>query len=382
MKLGVGFATLLAAASASLTYGVSIDGQPRALCHGTQRLTAISQQADPSWSPDGSEYAFGNVDGIAVANAHGDVLHSLDTPDSGELRYDPAWSPVGDWIAFVTGYYGQGIELLSPDGSRSRGVPNSYGGIESETSSPTWSPDGTHLDYAYSVSDPSRGPNGVYSIGIDGSDRHLVVRDGEDPALSPDGGRLAYVKVTWRGTYGDDRDLFVSKADGNDEERLTSTPTLDETNPAWSPDGRTLAFEVGTARIEQIDLPTGQVRTAVQASPGFSLTPPAWRPPSPVPAGRAQRCVIEGTPKADVLIGTKLGDIIVGGRGNDVIRGGAGDDIIVGGRGHDHLYGGPGNDTFFDQDRWVDWIDGGPGQDTATCDFYDHRRSVEQYCGY
>lgn len=382
MKLGVGFATLLAAASASVTYGISISGVPRALCHGTQRLTAISEQADPSWAPDGSEYAFGNVDGIFVANAHGDVLHPLDTPDSGELRYDPAWSPTGNWIAFVTGYYGQRIELVSPDGQRSMGVPGTSGGIESETSSPTWAPDGAHLDYVFEVSDPSRGPNGIYSIGIDGSDRHLVVQDGEDPALSPDGSRLAYVKVTWQAPYGNRRDLFVANADGSEERRLTWTPTLDENNPAWSPDGRTIAFAVGSAGIEEVDVVTGKIRTVVDAIPGFSVTPPAWRPPSPLPAGRRQACVIEGTPRADILTGTKLGDIIVGGRGNDVIRGGAGNDIIVGGRGHDHLYGGPGDDIFFDQDHWVDWIDGGPGQDTATCDFYDRRRSVEQYCGY
>lgn len=415
MKLGVGFATLLAAASASVTYGISISGVPRALCHGTQRLTAISEQADPSWAPDGTEYAFGNVDGIFVANAHGDVLHPLDTPDSGELRYDPAWSPTGNWIAFVTGYYGQRIELVSPDGQRSMGVPGTSGGIESETSSPTWAPDGAHLDYVFEVSDPSRGPNGIYSIGIDGSDRHLVVQDGEDPALSPDGSRLAYVKVTWQAPYGNRRDLFVANADGSEERRLTWTPTLDENNPAWSPDGRTIAFDTDRSEPGNLDVwvmnADGSDQHAVIASIALDALPAYSRDGTKlafvsertskndrriyvsdtngknvqrlaVPAGgrwqmnpvwgvrpSGDHCTIEGTINADVLTGTS---------GSDTICGGAGADVITGGGGSDTLLGGPGDDRIMAKDRHRDVVDGGPGRDAAAVDRkLDRVRGVE-----
>src|SRR5581483_4588070 len=387
MKLGVGFATLLAAASATLTYGVSIDGQPRALCllSGTaqERLTGIIDASVPSWSPDGAQFVFVSeqLGGLEVADAHGDIVHSLVPPVRGELLYQPVWSPTGNWIAYVTGYYGQSVQLISPDGSRWQPT-GAAGGIESLTDSPTWAPDGEHLDYAYSSSDPGNGPSGVYSIAVDGDAGHLVVPGGEDPALSPDGKKLAYVKTTWVGSTSIDRDLFVANADGSDEQRLTFTANLDEHSPAWSPDGKTIAFEVGDSRIDEYDLTRFTERTVVRATTGYDLLPPTWRPPSASPAGRAQRCVIEGTSKADVLNGTKLADIIFGGGGNDVIRGGGGDDIISGGPGHDHLYGGPGDDTFFERDGWVDWIDGGPGHDEATCDFFDRRRSVEDYCNY
>jgi hypothetical protein len=141
-----------------------------------------------------------------------------------------------------------------------------------------------------------------------------------------------------------------------------------------------LAFAVGTTRIDEIQPYQSSERTVVRATPGFSLTRPAWRPASATSAGRSQQCVIEGTPKADTLVGTKLDDIIVGGNGNDTIFGGAGADLIVGGGGHDRLYGGPGDDTFYARDRWVDWIEGNTGTDTAYCDFFDKLRSVEHYC--
>jgi hypothetical protein len=32
------------------------------------------------------------------------------------------------------------------------------------------------------------------------------------------------------------------------------------------------------------------------------------------------------------------------------------------------------------QGRWVDWIDGNTGNDTAHCDYFDKLRNVDHYC--
>ena len=61
-----------------------------------------------------------------------------------------------------------------------------------------------------------------------------------DPAWSPDGRKIAFVGM------GDDgnTDVYVVGADGLGQQRLTRHPGVDG-NPAWSPDGRKIAFTRG-----------------------------------------------------------------------------------------------------------------------------------------
>lgn len=58
-----------------------------------------------------------------------------------------------------------------------------------------------------------------------------------DPAVSPDGQRIAYVGQDASGN----RDIYVVNRDGTGIRRLTSDPDVDD-QPAWSPDGTRLAF--------------------------------------------------------------------------------------------------------------------------------------------
>ncbi len=59
-----------------------------------------------------------------------------------------------------------------------------------------------------------------------------------DPALSPDGKQVAF---SWNGEKGDNFDIYVKLVDAGTPVRLTQDTAMD-ISPAWSPNGRFLAF--------------------------------------------------------------------------------------------------------------------------------------------
>lgn len=68
------------------------------------------------------------------------------------------------------------------------------------------------------------------------------------PAFSPNGRKIAYEKATSvePGSVERTGDLWTMGADGSRQRRLTRTPSLDEEAPAWSPNGRQIAFASST----------------------------------------------------------------------------------------------------------------------------------------
>ena len=82
----------------------------------------------------------------------------------------------------------------------------------------------------------------LYTVAADGSDRRLVADDASEPAWSPDGGTLAWARFQddeeWEGSR-----LWLSAPDGGAARRLTSPPRgVADVSPTWSPDGQRIAF--------------------------------------------------------------------------------------------------------------------------------------------
>jgi dipeptidyl aminopeptidase/acylaminoacyl peptidase len=211
-----------------------------------------------------------------------DGARTVRLTSSPESESNPRWSPDNRYLAFVSGRYdakGGQLWLLDRTGGEAMRLTDLKGGV----SDYEWSPDGTRLvvvsrdpDPAEATSDSakSKSPRPIvmdrYAFKRDGDGylerrrSHLWVVtvatraaeqittgdfDDSAPRWSPDGTRLAFSSE--RSGPDPDRfnnsDLFVIEATpGATPRQLTRWNGPDE-SPAWSPDGRSIAYLQGSA---------------------------------------------------------------------------------------------------------------------------------------
>ena len=127
-------------------------------------------------------------------------------------------------------------------------------------------------------------------MNADGSDQtQLTHGPTYDPAWSPDGKKLAYSSIGFEPTHElgtvKTADLHVMNADGSSDTTLMISNGLsDYQSPAWSPDGTKIAFqkteETGGEGIYVIST-SGKEDDANEPRPltaGWNLSPRAWSP--------------------------------------------------------------------------------------------------------
>lgn len=236
-------------------------------------LTLLAVPAEPALSPDGARvvYVLHTLDRERDRNVHQlwTVPTAGGTPrrlTTGVADTAPAWSPDGSRLAFLRD--GQ-VHLLASDGAEPEQATTLPGGA----GVPVWSPDGARIAFTAAV-DPTDGTGPLVTRRLDfqadgagmyGPVRHQLhvldlasgecrqVTDGTDhagqPAWSPDGRALAFTRKV-----GDDSDLTLR----------TAVHLLDVDDPTAAP--RSVAFEDGVAT--SVSFAAGAASLLVVGHPG------------------------------------------------------------------------------------------------------------------
>src|SRR6185436_19354078 len=84
----------------------------------------------------------------------------------------------------------------------------------------------------------------IYTVGVTGGQGQQLTSDPGtewEPAWSPDGKTIAFASNRDDGVYY----VYLMNADGSDQRRLTDRTGVVELEPSWSPDGKEIAFVSG-----------------------------------------------------------------------------------------------------------------------------------------
>ena len=227
-------------------------------------LTALQgRESDPALSPDGTRLAFGWNDGGRGSDLYVKVVgteHRLQLTDHAGDDGQPAFSPDGNRIAFVRKSEDSkesGIFVISSLGGTARRLLSVPSGLVHGIS---WSPIGGTLAAAYQTT--AETPSSIYLLSLEALEPKALTHPPRhapgdtQPAFSPDGKTLAFN----RALAPRDQDVYLIATTGGEPQRLTSDHTL-ILGLAWLDEGRSVIFSsdrVGPRALWQVPAVGGE----------------------------------------------------------------------------------------------------------------------------
>jgi dipeptidyl aminopeptidase/acylaminoacyl peptidase len=196
-------------------------------------ITRIVWVSDPQISPDGRRVAFVATTLSEEKDQYQSQIWMVDTAGGAPRRFtggprrdaEPRWSPDGSRLAFVSEREatkkGQ-LYVMPADGGEAIPLSDLKNGV----TNPVWSPDGTRIGFVSRVG------------GWQEPESEEEKRKSRPPRV------ITSLKYRQNGegfTYDRRPHLFVVSADGGEPRQITDGDWVDA-DPAWSPDGRLIAF--------------------------------------------------------------------------------------------------------------------------------------------
>jgi Tol biopolymer transport system component len=200
---------------------------------GGDRALVAAEASQPTLNSDGERIAF-----RSWAQNRGLIERGIE--GGNEWQFDafveaarPAFSPDDQSFLFQSREGGEEFAIYRTVGKEYEVLRREAFPVQGEA--PAWTPDGESLVYKACLGELC----GLYKINIDGSSPRQLTEDLSDtnPAVSPDGKTIAFMSQD----HDDNWDIYVVEVDGSGRKQLTTDPAADGL-PIWSPDGATIAF--------------------------------------------------------------------------------------------------------------------------------------------
>ncbi len=235
-----------------------------------QRRITINRALNitPSWSPDGRSIAYtsyrSGLPDILISNI---FAGTMETPTKGVgQNFLPVFSPDGSRIAFMSTRDGNPeIYIVNRDGSNLTRLTNNA----SIDVTPTWSPSGTQIAF---TSERTGNPQ-IWVVGIDGTGLRRISFESfaDRPTWSPP----PYNEIAFAARTGPGFDIKILNIGSGETRQITFGEGSNE-SPAWSPNGRHLAFMSTRAGRSQIFTADRDGRNIRQLTRDGNNTTPNW----------------------------------------------------------------------------------------------------------